>query len=383
MQQNATGLRFPTAPTAFRRIGLRGGESLKGERGTNQSGLLGLGVNPRKPTRGASKAGGTIPQPLGWQSGPLLAGCMGDVTTSSLGSGYYQHLMKLKASLPTYTMEKGFPDINAYFTFLGCMFGGFSLKAKDEGEQDVDFDVTGLAQVATLNYKSQTGTFTAGLVVTGGTSGAKGRVVYDYDGGTVGILLLTDISGAFQDAEAITDTSTGAAAVDGTLNSKPIDASLTDPGHDSFDGFSIASIQEGGSDIAIVTDASFSMKRTLTARQVLGGKGIARNVSPGSAVIEGTINVLFETMDLFMKALKFQESSFSLTYQNGTGVGTAGNESLNFLMQEIVFDESTPVIESDEGIIYEGPFKGYYADGAAGSALQITLKCTDATVLTS
>lgn len=72
-------------------------------------------------------------------------------------------------------------------------------------------------RLKSLAYDGQTGNFTAGLKVTGGTSGATGYIVSDTDGGTTGTLVLKDVRGTFADNEALTDTSTGAAVVNGTL----------------------------------------------------------------------------------------------------------------------------------------------------------------------
>ena len=71
--------------------------------------------------------------------------------------------------------------------------------------------------VATLAYDGQTGNFTVGLRVTGATTGATGIIVADADSGATGTLSLVNTVGTFQDNEAITDTSTGAAVVNGTI----------------------------------------------------------------------------------------------------------------------------------------------------------------------
>jgi hypothetical protein len=68
-----------------------------------------------------------------------------------------------------------------------------------------------------LAYDAQTANFTAGQVVTGSTSGAKGTILSDADGGTTGTLTLRDITGTFADNEAITDPLGGAAVVNGIL----------------------------------------------------------------------------------------------------------------------------------------------------------------------
>ncbi len=68
-----------------------------------------------------------------------------------------------------------------------------------------------------LAYDGQTGNFAVGLVVTGGTSGATAVIVADDDQGAAGTLTLRRIRGVFQNNEAITDSATGAATVDGVL----------------------------------------------------------------------------------------------------------------------------------------------------------------------
>lgn len=63
-----------------------------------------------------------------------------------------------------------------------------------------------------LKYDAQTGAFTIGLVVTGGTSGATGTIVEILDNdGVSGSLILSGVLLTFLNDEAITDTDTGAA----------------------------------------------------------------------------------------------------------------------------------------------------------------------------
>src|SRR3990167_1329095 len=88
-------------------------------------------------------------------------------------------------------------------------------------------DVSRIGPLNTLPYDGQTGNFTAGLTVTGGTSGATGIIVADVDAGATGTLTLSNIKGLFVDNEAITDTSTGAAVVNRALSSLITDAVWT------------------------------------------------------------------------------------------------------------------------------------------------------------
>ena len=72
-----------------------------------------------------------------------------------------------------------------------------------------------------IEYDTQTGAFTEGLVLTGTTSGATGTIVADHDAGADGDLILRAVRGTFVDGEEITDTSTGDADVNGTPRSIP------------------------------------------------------------------------------------------------------------------------------------------------------------------
>lgn len=71
---------------------------------------------------------------------------------------------------------------------------------------------------ATLNFNLQTGNYTAGLVVSGATSGASARITAVTQAAGSGTLTLRDITGTFISGELITDTSTGSARVSGSIS---------------------------------------------------------------------------------------------------------------------------------------------------------------------
>jgi len=70
----------------------------------------------------------------------------------------------------------------------------------------------------TLAYDAQSANFVVGLLATG-AGGATGIIESDTDAGTTGTLVLSNITGAFISDEAITDSGTGAAVVNGVLTS--------------------------------------------------------------------------------------------------------------------------------------------------------------------
>jgi hypothetical protein len=86
----------------------------------------------------------------------------------------------------------------------------------------VDLDDRMVKGITYLKFDAETGEFTAGETLTGGTSGATATI----DGvatstespeGTVGILVLSSVSGTFENNETITDGATGSATSDGTV----------------------------------------------------------------------------------------------------------------------------------------------------------------------
>jgi len=93
----------------------------------------------------------------------------------------------------------------------GQPYGGYFYVA-----DDIDGDNIGYLS-ATLAYDAQTANFTVGKILTGGDSEAKALILADADSGTTGTLTLKIIAGSFQDDEAITDSATGVAVVNGTL----------------------------------------------------------------------------------------------------------------------------------------------------------------------
>lgn len=101
--------------------------------------------------------------------------------------------------------------------------GGFFLYAVNGTDDAQLFDGTNWMPVNTaalvaLDYDAETGTFTEGLTVTGGTSGATGTLERLFDNGTDGTMWLRGVSGTFQNDETITDSSTGSATADGTVS---------------------------------------------------------------------------------------------------------------------------------------------------------------------
>jgi len=73
-------------------------------------------------------------------------------------------------------------------------------------------------------YDNQTVNFTVGDEVVGRTSGARGIIESDTDGGTTGTLVLTNVTGTFLDNEKIVDSASPSGG-SAQINGAPTDAS--------------------------------------------------------------------------------------------------------------------------------------------------------------
>lgn len=105
----------------------------------------------------------------------------------------------------------------------------------------------------TLAYSGQTGNFTAGLVLTGGTSGATATIHSDTDGGATGTLVLTNVTGTFTAGETITDSSTGSATVASAPAALAIVGGSTAPLYESSVVNSLPGLYFPGTDASTMT----------------------------------------------------------------------------------------------------------------------------------
>lgn len=163
-----------------------------------------------------------------------------------------------------------------------------------------------------------------------------------------------------------------------TLGSAPLDATVTDNGHTPFSAFE-ATIQEGGASIAMVTQLQFSIDNDLDdSVYCIGGAGQRRALPEGFATINGTLTALFEDATLITKGINDTASSIKLTLSRGTGLGSSGNESIEFFLQNLVYEQTSPGIPGPRGLLITLPFVGFITGGV--SPLQVIVKNAVATI---
>ncbi len=151
-----------------------------------------------------------------------------------------------------------------------------------------------------------------------------------------------------------------------TVGSATFAATLTDLSLLKFSNFQ-GTIEEGGSQLAIVTEASLNVDFGLDGNNyTIGGGGCRTALPEGNLQVSGGIKAFFEDTTLLNKAINNTKSSLNFKFTNGT-------HSLVFYMEEVVFQQSSPGIENEKGIIVNLPFKAFYDSGAGGSAIVTTL----------
>lgn len=165
---------------------------------------------------------------------------------------------------------------------------------------------------------------------------------------------------------------------EGVKSATPLDATLTDNGHTTFSAFS-ASIDEGGVTSAQVKSVNFTIDNTLDEDGfVIGGNGVRQALPEGTVKIRGSLTAIFEDTVLMNKSLDDTESSLKITLSRGDGLGSAGNESLEFLIQQLKYSPATPPVEGPRGVLITLDFIGYKK--AADLGLQLVLKNAVATI---
>ena len=98
----------------------------------------------------------------------------------------------------------------------------------------------------------------------------------------------------------------------------------------------------------------------------------------GQGKISGTLTAIFDSQVLMDKALNDTESSIQVTLSRGDGLGSAGNESIDFTLQQLKYEPTTPSVEGPNGIEISLPFIGYL--NGANLGIEVVVSNNVATV---
>jgi len=151
-----------------------------------------------------------------------------------------------------------------------------------------------------------------------------------------------------------------------TVGAAPFASPLTALSLLKFSNFQ-GTIEEGGAQLAIVTEASLNADFGLDGNTyTIGGNGYRTDLPEGTLQVSGSIKALFKDTVLLNKAINNTESSLKFKFTNAA-------HSLQFFMEEVIFQQTSPGIESEKGIYINLPFKAFYESGTGGSAIVATL----------
>ena len=163
-----------------------------------------------------------------------------------------------------------------------------------------------------------------------------------------------------------------------TQAASALDATITDNGHNIFSAFE-SSIEEGGAASTVITSLDLDVSNNLDeGGYVIGGGGKRKQLPEGQAIVTGQFTALFEDTTLLNKAINNTESSLKITLTRGDGLGSAGNESIEFLLSQLVYERQSPPIEGPSGVLITMAFTSYLK--GTDNGLVITLKNALATI---
>lgn len=154
-----------------------------------------------------------------------------------------------------------------------------------------------------------------------------------------------------------------------TGSTTPYDATVTELAYKAYSQSKI-SIEEGGSAIAIVKDLELTIDNDLDDDgYVVGGGGTRKDLPEGFVIITGKMTAFFESIALYNKAINNTESAIKVTLDKSVSPA----RSIEFFLPELVYERSTPTVESARGVVVDLSFKAYYENSAEGVSAQITI----------
>ncbi|CAK0751147.1 Phage tail protein [Azospirillaceae bacterium] len=119
--------------------------------------VLGLGREASPPSRGLITAGGSIVVPVDLQAfGFWMKLLLGPPTTTGSGSNYTHVFVTGAETLPSATVEVGFPQVSSFFQNTGCMVDSIKFPWSTSGK--VNATIAIIAQGEAKTTTSQAGT---------------------------------------------------------------------------------------------------------------------------------------------------------------------------------------------------------------------------------
>ncbi len=148
-----------------------------------------------------------------------------------------------------------------------------------------------------------------------------------------------------------------------TVGTSPADAAPTEKTFIRFNNFQ-ATITEGGSSSAIISQLDFTINNNLEQNFTIGQAGVIRSLDEGMIEVSGTLKALFEDQVLYNKAIAGTESAIVLTLTNGAN-------TLTFTFPEIQYERAGIERNGPAGVFVTLPFRAFYENNADASPFKI------------
>lgn len=162
-------------------------------------------------------------------------------------------------------------------------------------------------------------------------------------------------------------------------NVASLDASPTDSGHNAWKAQSVV-WQFGDSLEVCLESANLVFGNDLDVdRYCVGNNGERHDLPEGQFIASGSGVAYFDNAALMNKAVSDTDSSLVVTLTKGTGLGTAGNESLVITIPALVFSKQKPPIDGPRGLKLPFTFTAHRTTGEV--AITALLKNALATVI--
>lgn len=158
-------------------------------------------------------------------------------------------------------------------------------------------------------------------------------------------------------------------------SASPLDATPSDYGHAALSMFS-AVLKEDGTEFAFAKTISLSIDNEVEADEsrVIGGQGTIQAADEGRCKITGTITGILNSNSqaIIDKGFAGTESSLEINLSHGDGLGSAGNESVQFLIQQLKYGPVVPGVEGPAGRSFSVDFSAYVKGSDLG--MKVTFK---------
>jgi hypothetical protein len=172
----------------------------------------------------------------------------------------------------------------------------------------------------------------------------------------------------------------------GAAPTVPAPSALTDSGLDDWGNYPFsafqATVNEGGSALAIATSIQFSVDNGIEPVYVIGGSGKRASAPEGFVSVTGTLEAIFDSATLLNKAINSTETSLEVILTRGAGTGASvGAEKLTFTLEELKYSPAFPTVEGPSGILVRLPFSCYKGTGSELAFKAVALVPQDVTTI--